>query len=384
MGAGNATAAAKRHTVTAIVPSWITDIIASTECCVTQPRRVVIVWSPWVCFTFTFTLLQIRRWCQNCTMSASPSSVRTAFDRDGYVVLRGVIPESTMLPIEQMYTRLVDEKAEDWHRRGLVRDLGTGLPFNSRLAVLAAQLPEDKLSEVAQGLDIYESLVPELHALTLDAGLLDAVQGLIGPEITLSPIQHIRPHVGAGDRDQLHLWHCDMTVTVPEADGVEMITAWLPLVDVAKETGCMQFARGGHTLPELVNGHHLTPRPYEEAGGRTLPVIDTPMRRGDVVLFGGMTPHRGQHIHALDFVRWSVDVRFQRTGTPSGRPQWPSFVVRSATEPAKVDRSHSKWAARWRRALKTSPTFAHRTSGPIAATAGNNNNSAPESSTSKL
>lgn len=74
------------------------------------------------------------------------------------------------------------------------------------------------------------------------------------------------------------------------------------------------------------------------------------MRRGDVVLFGPMLPHRGQHIEPRDFVRWSVDLRFQQTGTPSGRPQWPSFVVRSAANSAAVA-SHAEWAARWRESI---------------------------------
>ena len=97
-----------------------------------------------------------------------------------------------------------------------IRDKAEKEPFSTRLAILAAQLPPQYLSEVSAGLDIYESLRPELFNFVRDPNLLDVVQELVGPEITLSPIQHIRPHVGAGDRDELHKWHCDKTVTVPE------------------------------------------------------------------------------------------------------------------------------------------------------------------------
>lgn len=42
-----------------------------------------------------------------------------AFRRDGFVVLRGVLPESSLSPVEAAYTRLVDAKASDWLDRGL-------------------------------------------------------------------------------------------------------------------------------------------------------------------------------------------------------------------------------------------------------------------------
>ena len=76
--------------------------------------------------------------------------------------------------------------------------------------------------QVTAGMDMYDILAPELHKLSLDESLLDVVESLLGtPEITISPILHVRPHVGAGDRDDLHLWHCDQTVTVEEV-------GWLP------------------------------------------------------------------------------------------------------------------------------------------------------------
>ena len=99
---------------------------------------------------------------------------------------------------------------------------------------------------------------------------------------------------------------------------------------------------------ELVNGHHLNTQPYEAAMGKHLDLVDAPMQRGDIVLFSGMLPHRGQYIQRLDFVRWSADLRYQATGTPSGRPQWPSFVVRSVAAPETEDRDPAMWRAHWR------------------------------------
>jgi hypothetical protein len=49
---------------------------------------------------------------------ASPSQVGD-FKRDGFVVVRGVLPEKTLLPVQRMYERMVDGKAREWKARGL-------------------------------------------------------------------------------------------------------------------------------------------------------------------------------------------------------------------------------------------------------------------------
>ena len=45
-------------------------------------------------------------------------------------------------------------------------------------------------------------------------------------------------------------------------------------------------------------------------------------------------PHRST-LNKTDEVRWSMDLRYQ-TGTPSGRPYYPDFAVRSRSNPASV------------------------------------------------
>jgi len=64
-----------------------------------------------------------------------------------------------------------------------------------------------------------------------------------------------------------------------------------------------------------------------------------------------------------------MDLRFQRSGTPTGRPWWPEFVVRSSADPSRVQSNFDEWATAWAQALETTPESAgnaHRQ--PKAAT----------------
>ena len=60
-------------------------------------------------------------------------------------------------------------------------------------------------------------------------------------------------------------------------------------------------------------------------------------------------------------VRWSLDLRYQPTGVPTGRPFHPAFVVRSPTQPESVLTDHAEWSRRWQEALANSAGIhAHR------------------------
>ena len=60
--------------------------------------------------------------------------------------------------------------------------------------------------------------MPEMFDLLFSSGLLDAVGLLLGDELTLSPIQHLRPYIRAREGRQpwmLHEWQCALTDMPP-------------------------------------------------------------------------------------------------------------------------------------------------------------------------
>jgi ectoine hydroxylase-related dioxygenase (phytanoyl-CoA dioxygenase family) len=82
-------------------------------------------------------------------------------------------------------------------------------------------------------------------------------------------------------------WHQDNGYTFVEPQ--QYLTFWIPLVDVDVENGCPWIAPGLHKLGTLK--HWVTPiglKCLEEAPG----AVAAPARRGDVILFSSLAPHR--------------------------------------------------------------------------------------------
>ena len=283
-----------------------------------------------------------------------------AFREEGVLVAEGVFTDADLAPVIHEYEAWVDRRAQDLHAEGKITDLGTGEPFGRRFGCLYAQSPE-----IERGMDIMQMRGPATFAFLRHGRLLDAVEGLIGPEITCNPIHHVRAKPparasGAGAGFYNVPWHQDAGVTWEEADASEIVTCWIALVDATVENGCMEVmpgvwkqgyrehqAQGGTTIrPDLLPA--VTPRPV-------------PVRKGGIVFMHRHTPHRSTPNHT-DLVRWSLDLRYQPTGTPTGRPFHPEFVARSRRAPECVLTDHGEWSRRWAEALESSRGMAaHRT-----------------------
>jgi hypothetical protein len=120
-------------------------------------------------------------------------------------------------------------------------------------------------------------------------------------------------------------------VTWEEADDSDIVTCWMPLVDATVENGCMEVMPGvfrhGYREHQAEGGTTIRPDLLPEVPARPVPV-----RKGGVIFMHRHTPHRSTP-NLTDRVRWSLDLRYQRTGTPTGRPFHPSSLPASAPGP---------------------------------------------------
>ena len=66
-----------------------------------------------------------------------------------------------------------------------------------------------------------------------------------------------------------------------------------------------------------------------------------------------LTPH-GSGPNQTDAVRWSMDLRYQKTGEPSPRPEWPSLIARSRRDPGS-ETVYEAWRDQWAAALEQNP-----------------------------
>jgi ectoine hydroxylase-related dioxygenase (phytanoyl-CoA dioxygenase family) len=211
-------------------------------------------------------------------------------------------------------------------------------------------------------MDITTVLGPATFAFLRNRHLLAAVERIIGSEITCNPIQHVRakpPAASTKARDAFFEvpWHQDAAVMWEEADDSEIVTCWIPLVDATPTNGCLEV------LPKVWRDGYLPHTAGPEIEPNRLPTVPprpVPVNRGGVVFLHRHTPHRSTP-NLSDHVRWSIDLRYQRTGDPTGRPFHPSFVVHSRERPGSVHTDYAAWCHTWREALAaTSGVRAHR------------------------
>jgi len=282
-----------------------------------------------------------------------------AFHEEGVLVAEGVLTEGDLEPVIAAYEGWIDRRARELQVAGTIADRHEEAPFDRRFALLYAQSPE-----IERGLDLMHARLPEAFAFMANRNLLDAVACLVGPEITCSPIQHIRAKPpadlsGAGPGFYNVPWHQDAGVTWEEADAANIVTCWIPLVDATPENGCMEVLPGvfrhGFLEHQAEGGTTIRPHLLPEVAPRPVPV-----RKGGVIFMHRHTPHRSTP-NRTDRVRWSIDLRYQPTGTPTGRPFHPEFVVQSRAHPERVLSDHAAWCRLWEEALATPPPrHAHR------------------------
>src|ERR1051326_4816089 len=199
-----------------------------------------------------------------------------AFREEGVLVAEDVLTEADLDPVIAEYAAWIDCRARELAAEGKIADRHESAPFARRIALLYAQS-----REIMQGLDIMFVRGPATFAFLENARLLDAVESLIGPEITCNPIQHIRAKppaaVSTPTAGYFNVpWHQDAGVTWEEADNSDIITCWMPLVDATVENGCMEVMPGiwksGYREHQAEGGTTIRPDLLPDTPPRPVPV----------------------------------------------------------------------------------------------------------------
>lgn len=281
---------------------------------------------------------------------------RQHFDEHGYAVLRGLLGEPDLAAFIAEYERLLDRIARAWLAEGsVVKDLG-GLPFGERFTQLTHEYGRHyyPFFDICLPSDISADSPIHLGDATFDLlvhpRLLDAVEALIGPEIYVNPMHHVR--IKPPERwvhRRLHngitaasVWHQDQAAALPEADETDIVTVWCPVTDALEEHGCMRVVPGAH------HASMLDHRPGMWVPESDLPgePVTLPMRRGDALFLHRRALHASLP-NVSDQVRMSFDFRYQPIDQPTGRPFFPGFVARSHRHPERVCVDAAMWRRSW-------------------------------------
>jgi phytanoyl-CoA hydroxylase len=286
-------------------------------------------------------------------MSLSPAQI-DRFHTEGYLVVEDALTGADLDPVIHEYEERIDRRARELHAAGKMSRLYADEPFDQRLARICRET-----MELYPEMDIMHHRGQAAFDFLRNEHLLDLVEGFVGPEITCSPIQHIRAKLPSGltpavvGKGDTHVapWHQDAGVTWAEADPHFILTVWIPMVDATPENGCMEI------LPRTL-GIGLLPHHSKAGVGTTIlpdemPDVEPvalPVRKGGVIFMHKETPHRSTPNYS-ETVRWSMDLRYQQIGTPTGRPFHPDFVVRSRANPSAVLTDHATWCRLWEEGL---------------------------------
>ncbi|HSJ28620.1 MAG TPA: phytanoyl-CoA dioxygenase family protein [Acidimicrobiia bacterium] len=302
------------------------------------------------------------------------------FDRQGFLALHRVLDPATLLdPIVAEYDTVLDRLARHLVAAGELPEPYDDLEFAPRFMRIVAETgqtfsqwfdPALPQGDVSTDTPLWTG--PAIFRLLTSDALLDVVESVIGPEIYANPVQHVRikpperlvaRELATGQHALAATsWHQDNGVVTPDADGSEILTVWIPLTRASTRHGCLTVIPGSH------RGDLYTHCPGSPAGleipesvlgrDRAVPV---PLDRGDVLLLHRRTAHASLS-NTSDEIRWSLDLRFNPTGQPTGRSVHPGFVARSRSRPASELRDAGQWSALWedaRARLAVDSTFAY-------------------------
>ena len=289
------------------------------------------------------------------------------FEEQGYLVVPNVLSDDVRLKVIAEYTELLDGLYARWQAEGRVPP--TSGDFFEKLLIsykagcewfqpMDISLPG---SEIAADTPFH--IGPAVFDMITDAGLLDLVEDLIGPEITSNPIQHVRlkppsrtlrsdeptPHIMVTD------WHQDRAVAHAEGDTTQMVTVWVAVTDATVENGCLQVIPG---RPQMYP--HCPKRQTAIADGflDMSKAIPLPVPAGGVVIFHPLTPHASLD-NVSDRFRWSFDIRYNVTGQATGRAHFPDFAARSRARPETVLTDWQVWRDMWLETRRTSARNAY-------------------------
>ncbi len=121
------------------------------------------------------------------------------FSKNGYLIVKGVLSDDDFLEFETDYAKLIDKKATELFEQNKISDLKEGLSFKYRFAAIAEQCDDQVFREeivpFCRTLDCMIARTEGFFNFLFNPKLLAVVESIVGPEITINPIQHVRAYL---------------------------------------------------------------------------------------------------------------------------------------------------------------------------------------------
>ena len=263
------------------------------------------------------------------------------YERDGVILLEGVVPAEVIDELRTLFDATVDKLANQWHAEGFVSDPCLDHPFETRFAALREQLPARFPTSWRKIL-----VSPTVYGLWQLPELLGPVRSLLGDEVYAHGVWNGRPREPKNPIQKV-LWHQDAHYyrDWDAADG-GLVSVWIPIVPVDEESACLEVALGSHRkgrFDRMRGDNRLFTVADGDLDGYEKRAFR--MQPGDALLFSDTTLHQSLD-NVSDHVRWSIDIRFGEA-TPEVISKTPrGYYCFSANDPGRVE-SYDTWADRY-------------------------------------
>ncbi|MDE2792340.1 MAG: phytanoyl-CoA dioxygenase family protein [Paracoccaceae bacterium] len=256
-----------------------------------------------------------------------PPGLRRRLRHDGYLFLRGILPQDEVLDLRRKIIEICAEAG--WTRSG-----------EDSLEAIADRDPVYDDDDDDEYLDVYARVqaLEAFHRLKLDRNLIRIMEDLFQERVVPFPrtIARISFPTTAENITQPHQdW-------IFVGGSTETISCWIPLGDVPEAVGGLRILAGSH------KAGFLKPRPAGGSGGRTVdvdPALEwhqSGFRCGDILLFKMFTVHAAAPNRTPDAIRLSIDVRYTGTSHAVGE-RWLRPDPPDVGEPFTWDTLDKEW-----------------------------------------
>ncbi len=237
-----------------------------------------------------------------------PELLRQRGQEDGYLFFKGLLPEADVLEVRKDLLSVVDRYG--WRKPGQ-DPLGGEIDLEALNKVPDAEMRDDIGVSTAAYNDVQR--LESFHRLPHHNRMKALFRSLFQDEV-LVHARHIARMVTG---------HRIMVPTPPHQDypyiqGTSNTwTAWMPLGDCPKSMGGLSVLRGSDRIG------YIPVVPSKGAGGfavQTCPWetdwVESDYKVGDVLIFPSHTVHKALRTQHKEFIRLSLDVRYQALSEP--------------------------------------------------------------------
>jgi len=269
----------------------------------------------------------------------SGDKIAEFFDK-GFLIIDNFFLPSELDACKNDVEKVVEDLAQVLYKAGKISDVYENAGLYERLTLIEKEYKDANV--LLHKPRTKHALYQGFRDIWASPRILNLMEQILGPDVMGNPVWNLRPKVPDNEATVVP-WHQDAGYTDNSHYGNLVPTAWIPLLDVKKEHGCLEVISGGHRSGKVARhvgcykGTWYLELPEDEME-KTLGVdiekdkVVCEVPYGGMVIFNNLLPHRGLP-NVSSMVRWSMDLRWQKPSVSGGWYGTDGVMMRSHNSP---------------------------------------------------